>query len=105
MVERRAWTGDGEPVVTLTSIDLAGDTVFQRRLPYTPETAARRTRRLRHPRHRRPLAEDESGIAKGALEARIREATYKPAYLPPVVAARVMGDGARRPGCRVHRAV
>ena len=37
VVERRAWTGDGEPVVTLTRIDLAGDTVFQRRIPYTPE--------------------------------------------------------------------
>ena len=93
VVERRAWTGEGEPVVTLTRIDLAGDTVFQRRIPYTPEPlpAERVDSAIR------AIAdswyEDESGITKGALEARIREATYKPAYLPPVVAARVMGDG------------
>ena len=93
VVERRAWTGEGEPVVTLTRIDLAGDTVFQRRIPYTPEPlpAERVDSAIR------AIADswydDESGITKGALEARIREATYKPAYLPPVVAARVMGDG------------
>ena len=93
VVERRAWTGEGEPVVTLTRIDLAGDTVFQRRIPYTPEPlpTERVDSAIRAITDR--WYEDEPGISKGALEARIREATYKPAYLPPVVAARVMGDG------------
>ncbi len=93
VVERRAWTGEGEPVVTLTRIDLAGDTLFRRAIPYTPEplpgerldSAIRATTDAWH--------RDESGVTKDALEARIREATYKPAYLPAVGVARVMGDG------------
>ena len=93
VVERRAWTGEGEPVVTLTRIDLAGDTLFRRRIPYTPEPlpAERVDSAIRAVTDM--WYEEESGIAKDALEARIREATYKPAYLPPVEGARVMGDG------------
>ncbi len=93
VVERRAWTGEGEPVVTLTRIDLAGDTVFQRRIPYTPEPlpAERVDSAIR------AIADSwhypESGVPKGALEARIRAATYKPSYLATVGRVWVREDG------------
>ena len=93
VVERRAWTGEGEPVVTLTRIDLSGDTVFQRRIPYTPEPLpAERVdsaiRAITDAWHR-----PGSGDSKGALEARIREATYKPSYLAAVGGVSVREDG------------
>lgn len=93
VVERRGWTGEGEPVVTVTRIDLSGDTVFQRRIPYTPEPLpAERVdsaiRAITDAWHR-----PGSGDSKGALEARIREATYKPSYLAAVGGVSVREDG------------
>ena len=97
VVERRAWTGDGEAFFTLTRIGLAGDTVFTVRVPYTPVPLA--TERI----DSAVAAETESlydfmtrsqpGLARAALEERIRDATYKPDYVPPVGAVRTDADG------------
>ena len=88
IVGRRAWTGEGEAVFTVTRIGLAGDTAFSVRVPYTPAPlAAERidsavvavTGGLYEIMSRR-----QPGLARAALEERIRDATYKPAYVPPV---------------------
>ena len=97
VVERRAWTGEGEAVFTLTRIGLAGDTAFAVRVPYTPvPMAAERIDSA-------VVAVTESmyefmsarqpGLARGALEQRIRDATYKPAYVPPVGGIMLDADG------------
>lgn len=86
--ERRAWTGEGEAVFTLTRIGLAGDTVSSVRVPYTPvplaperidSAVAAVTDGLYE-----FMSARQPGLARGALEQRIRDATYKPAYVPPV---------------------
>lgn len=97
VVERRAWTGDGDAFFTLTRIGLAGDTVFTVRVPYTPVPLA--TERI----DSAVAAQTESlydfmtrgqpGLARAALEERIRDATYKPAYVPPVGAVMTDADG------------
>ena len=97
VVERRAWTGDGEAFFTLTRIGLAGDTVFTVRVPYTPVPLA--TERI----DSAVTAQTESlydfmtrrqpGLARAALEERIRDATYKPDYVPPVGAVMTDADG------------
>lgn len=97
VVERRAWTGEGEAVFTLTRIGLAGDTAFSVRVPYTPvPMAAERIDSA-------VVAVTESmyefmsarqpGLARGALEQRIRDATYKPAHVPPVGGIMLDDDG------------
>jgi len=97
VIGRRAWTGEGEAVFTLTRIGLAGDTVFAVRVPYSPvPLAAERIDSA-------VVAVTESmyefmsarqpGLARGALEARIRDATYKPAYVPPVGNVLLAADG------------
>ena len=96
-VERRAWTGDGEPVVTVTGIGLTGDTLFASRVPYTPtplpsarvDSVVRATAEGAHP----SMSRREPGLAIGTLEDDIRRAIYAPAYLPAVAEVAVAEDG------------
>jgi len=97
VIERRAWTGEGEPVFTLSRIGLAGDTVFSIPVRYTPvplpvertDSAVQVvTDRLYESMSRR-----EPGLARARLEARIRDAMYQPDFVPPVGAVMTAGDG------------
>lgn len=97
VVERRAWTGDGEAFFTLTRIGLAGDTVFTVRVPYTPvplaaeriDSAVTATTDGLYDF----MSSRQQGLARAALEERIRDATYKPDYVPPVGAVMTDADG------------
>lgn len=97
VTERRAWTGDGEAFFTLTRIGLAGDTVFTVRVPYTPVPLA--TERIDSAviavtdGWYESMSARQPGLAKAALEERIRDATYKPAYVPPVGETMLDADG------------
>ena len=97
VLSRRAWTGEGEAVFTLTRIGLAGDTVFSIPVPYTP---------VRLPAERidsavlsitdrwyESMSQRQPGLAKASLEERVRDATYKPAYVPPLSTVMADGDG------------
>lgn len=97
VVERRAWTGEGEAAFSLTRIGLAGDTVLSVRVPYTPAPLAAE----RIDSAVVAMTDDmyefmsarQPGLARAALEARIRDATYKPAYVPPVRETMLAADG------------
>ena len=88
VTERRAWTGEGEAAFTLTRIGLAGDTIMSVRVPYTPAPLA--TDRIDSAVVAMTddmyefMSARQPGLARAALEQRIRDATYKPAYVPPV---------------------
>ena len=47
VLERRAWTGEGDPTVRVSKIGLGGDTLFTAAVPYRTHTDARRAFRLR----------------------------------------------------------
>lgn len=97
VVARRAWNGEGDAVFTLTRIGLAGDTVFSVHVPYTPVALARDRIDSAVVAVTESLYEFMSarqpGLARAALEARIRDATYKPAYVPPVGETMLDEDG------------
>ena len=96
-VERRAWTGDGEAVVTVTGIGLTGDTLFTNRVSYTPtplptarvDSVVRATAERMHP----SMSRRRPGLTIGALEEDIRSAIYAPAYLPAVAELAVARNG------------
>ncbi len=97
VIERRAWTGEGEAVFTLTRIGLAGDTVFAVRVPYSPvplpaeridSAVVEATQGMFD-----FMSRNQPGLARGALEQRVRDATYKPAYVPPVGNVLLAADG------------
>ena len=96
-VERRAWTGDGEAVVTVTGIGLTGDTLFTNRVSYTPtplptarvDSVVRATAERMHP----SMSRRRPGLTIGALEEDIRKAIYAPAYLPAVAELAVARNG------------
>ena len=80
VVDRRAWTGEGDPAIRVSEIGFDGDTIFSAAVPYDPV----------------PLAAERfdsvvSAWARGSAadEARIREAMYRPSYLPAV--SRLLG--------------
>ena len=89
VVERRAWTGEGEASVTVTQIGLDGDTVFSAAVPYDPVPL--------------PAARFDSAVAArveqwssrpaGADEGKIRDEMYRPSYLPAVRGAMRADDG------------
>ena len=97
VIERRVWTGEGEAAFTLTRIGLVGDTVFSVHVPYTPVPLA--TERIDSAviavtdDWYEFMSARQLGLARGALEARIRDATYKPAYVPPVGNVLLAADG------------
>ncbi len=82
VVDQRSWTGDGEAVVTVTKINLDGDTLLTAAVPYDPvplpserfdsAVAARVERELGDPG---PFS---------ATESQIREAMYRPSHLPAI---------------------
>ena len=89
VVDRRAWTGEGEAGLTVTRIGLDGDTVFGATVPYDPVPLP-------------PERFDSAVAAKveqwrsrptGADEGKIRDAMYRPAYLPAVRGIMRADDG------------
>lgn len=75
VVERRAWTGEGDPTMRVSEIGFDGDTIFTAAVPYDPV----------------PLPAERFDSVVGAWaggnvasEARIREAMYRPSYLSAV---------------------
>lgn len=88
VVERRAWTGEGEAIFSLTRIGLTGDTVFSIPVPYIPVPLARE--RLDSAvlnitdSWYESMSRREPGLSRGRLETRVRDATYKPDHVPPV---------------------
>lgn len=91
VLERRAWTGEGEAVVSVTKIGLDGDTVFTVAVPYDPvPLAAARFDSAVAARAER--WKDNSGPFS-ATEADVRDAMYRPSYLPAVRGIWQAGDG------------
>ena len=90
VLERRAWTGTGDPAVTVTKIGPDGDTVLAAPVPYDPVplSAGRFDSAV--------AAEFErlSGYGSPVTEADIRDAMYRPAYLPAVRGLMRAADGA-----------
>ncbi len=85
VVNRRAWSGSGEAAVEITMIGFEGDTLFTRELPYTPSPL--------------PSERVDSAVRatterlRGFSEGDIRQAVYRPSYLPPVSAIMTRTDG------------
>ncbi len=80
VVERRAWTGEGDPAMRVSEIGFDGDTIFTSVVPYDPVPLA---------------AERFDSVVRAwaggsaADEAQIREVMYRPSYLPAV--SRLLG--------------
>ena len=91
VLERRAWTGDGEPTVRVSKIGLGGDTLFTATVPYQPTPMpAERFDSVVRARTERMVA---SPGPFSAGEAEIRDALYRPSYLPAVSGMLVAEDG------------
>ncbi len=91
VLDRRAWTGEGDAGLQLTRIGLDGDTLFAVAIPYDPVP-------LSSERYDSAVAAevDEWRDASGPLtadEGDIREAMYRPAYLPAVRGLMEARDG------------
>ena len=91
VLERRVWTGTGEPTVQVSRIDFNGDTLFTAAIPYEPVP-------LQGERFDSVLATlTESWTGRSgpfsASAADVREALYRPQYLPAVNAIMEAGDG------------
>ena len=84
VVERRAWTGAGDPTVRVSEIGFDGDTIFTAAVPYDPAPLAAE-------RFDSVVRAWAAGNAAG--EAQIREAMYRPSYLPAVGRLIGAGDG------------
>ena len=89
VLESRAWTGTGDPAVTVTKIGLTGDTVFTAPLPYDPVPLSAE----RFDSAVAAMVEDWSGFGEPVPEAEIRDAMYRPAYLPAVRGVMRAEDG------------
>ena len=86
VLERRAWTGEGEAVFRVTKIGLDGDTVFTVAMPYDPVP-------LSSERFDSAVAARAESHLYSASEAKIRDAMYRPSYLPAVRSIRQASDG------------
>lgn len=91
VLERRAWTGTGEPTVKVTKIGLDADTLFTAAIRYDPVP-------LPSERYDSAVAAemDQWRDGSGTLtadEADIREAMYRPEYLPAVRGFMHASDG------------
>ena len=91
VLERRAWTGEGEAVVRVTKIGLGGDTLLAASVPYDPVPLPAE----RFDSAAADLAERWSGDTGpfSATEAEVREEMYRPAYLPAVRRVTQADDG------------
>lgn len=91
VLERRAWTGEGEAAVRVTKIGLDGDTLLHASVPYEPVPLPAE----RFDSAAGALAErwsDDSGPFS-ASESEVREAMYRPSYLPAVRGVTQAEDG------------
>ena len=78
VVERRAWTGEGDAAVRISEIDFNGDTIFAAAVPSEPAPLAGE-------RFDSVVTDWIEGAARGpARGGEIVEAAYRPAYLPAV---------------------
>ena len=75
VVERRAWTGEGDPTMRVSEIGFDGDTIFTAAVPYDPVPL---------PAERFDSVVGAWAGGSAASEARIREAMYRPSYLSAV---------------------
>lgn len=89
VLEARAWTGTGDPAVTVTKIALSGDTLFTATVPYDPVPLSSE----RFDSAAAAIVEDWSGYGRPVDEADIRAAMYRPEYLPAVRGLMRAGDG------------
>ena len=89
VLESRAWTGTGDATVKVTTIGLDGDTVFAAAIPYDPVPLPAE----RFDSAVAAMSEDWSGYGRPVDEADIREAMYRPAYLPAVRGVMRAADG------------
>ena len=82
VLERRAWTGEGDPTVRVSKIGFGGDTLFTAAVPYqpTPMPAERFDSVVRARTER--MAASPGPFSAG--EAEIRDALYRPSHLPAV---------------------
>ncbi len=78
VVERRAWTGEGDATVRISEIDFNGDTIFTAAVRYEPVPLAGE-------RFDSVVIDWIEGAARGpARVGELVEAAYRPAYLPAV---------------------
>lgn len=78
VVERRAWTGEGDAAVRISEIDFNGDTIFTAAVSYEPVPLAGE-------RFDSVVTEWIEGAARGPARGReFVEAAYRPVYLPAV---------------------
>ena len=74
VVDRRVWSGEGDATVRVTEIGFDGDTIFTAAVPYDPTV-------LTAERYDSVVSD---WVGAGGDEAQIREALYRPSYLPAV---------------------
>ena len=90
VLERRAWTGEGDPTVRVSKIGLGGDTIFTAAVPYqpTPMPAERFDSVVQVQTEQRA----SMSSAFQASAAAIRNALYRPSHLPAVSGMLVAED-------------
>ncbi len=94
VLHRRAWTGEGEARMTVARIDFYGDTIFAAGVPYEPvPLPSERIDAHVHDLAQRIEPGFFEGTTRAAYERAMREATYAPAYVPPVREMIVGRDG------------
>ena len=89
VVDRRAWTGEGEASVKVTHIGLDGDTVFGAAVPYDPVPLSAE----RFDSAVAARVEQWRSSPAFADEGKIRNEMYRPAYLPAVRGVMRAADG------------
>lgn len=98
VLDRRAWSGEGGAAFALTRIGLSGDTLWRRRLEYSPETLPSQVVDSAVAARVEGLSEFISrvmpGVSRGEFEQRFQDAVHAPAYLPPIKEMVVAENGA-----------
>ena len=88
VVDRRAHEGQGPGTLRLTLIGLGGDTLIDHATRYEterlPPSVVDSTADARAAGMHSFMSRRDPGLALGAIQARVREATYAPQFLPPV---------------------
>jgi hypothetical protein len=94
-VGRRAFDGRSDPTISVTRVDMDGDTVFHREIPYTPEPlASDLAERVVNGFVRRWQGElGEAGPPAAVLERMAQDALFVPDYVPPVSTVVLGRDG------------
>lgn len=86
VVERRAWTGEGDAAVRISEIAFNGDTIFSAAVPYEPVP-------LTAERFDSVVTAWIEGAARGPARGAELDAAYRPAYLPAVRSFVAAEDG------------